>query len=193
MNHLKLWIVAALAAALALSMFASVSAQPQPPLVFRGTVTGVDGNPAPTDLNVRAYVNGIDCTEKDATTFPMSGGKTGYFVRVAKVSQTDGCAENGDTVSFRIGNYSAIQTGTFDGTKAIVSLNLTLREGPSTATVYVAVWRSTSNPANLFLSTRPEGGDWTTHDDDGPLSMSVFGSGRFERSDDLIRVDVELQ
>ena len=45
----------------------------------------------------------------------------------------------------------------------------------------------------LYLSTRPEGGAWTTHDDDGPLSMSVFGTGRFERSDDLIQVDIELQ
>ncbi|MXY35728.1 MAG: hypothetical protein F4Y54_02975 [Dehalococcoidia bacterium] len=89
-------------------------------------------------------------------------------------------------------SMSVFGSGRFERSDDLIPVDVDLGNG-STATVHVAVWRSTSNPDNLYLSTRPEGGTWTTHDDDGPLSMSVFGSGRFERSDDLIPVDVELE
>ncbi|MDE2669698.1 MAG: hypothetical protein OXI51_08585 [Chloroflexota bacterium] len=95
-------------------------------------------------------------------------------------------------IRFEIGGERATQTTQHRGGGSPVPLDLTLAQAARVATVHVAVWRSTSNPDNLYLSTRPEGGSWTTHDDDGPLSMSVFGSGRFERSDDLIPVDVDL-
>ena len=89
-------------------------------------------------------------------------------------------------------SMSVFGTGRFERSDDLIPVDIDLGNG-SSATVHVAVWRSVSNPASLYLSTRPEGGAWTTHDDDGPLSMSVFGTGRFERSDDLIQVDIELQ
>ena len=52
---------------------------------------------------------------------------------------------------------------------------------PATATVEVTVWRSVANPANLYVSTRPDDGRWrrvTT-----PLDLSALhASGRYHQS-----------
>ncbi|MCY3506488.1 MAG: hypothetical protein OXH41_10030 [Chloroflexi bacterium] len=186
MKRMKPWILTAAVAALALSFVTVALAQPSPPSAFTGTVTGADGDVA-TGLSVEAFVGDTLCNNSPATTFSRSG-VTSYFVTVHNASTRDGC--DGD-IRFEIGGQAAAQTAQHGGSGP-VTLNLTLAQAARVATVHVAVWRSTSNPDNLYLSTRPEGGSWTTHDDDGPLSMSVFGSGRFERSDDLIPVDVDL-
>ncbi len=190
MKRFKPWLIATIAAALTLSIVAGVSAQgiPNPPTAFTGTVTSPDGAVA-ADLTVEAYVGDTLCNEPEDKTY-VQDGETKYFVKVHHSSRRPGCGTDGATVSFRIGGRAATQTGTFGG--GLETVNLTLAPEVRVATVHVAVWRSTSNPSDLYLSTRPEGGAWTTHDDDGPLSMSVFGSGRFERSDDLIAVDVDL-
>ena len=195
MNRLKLWIVAALAAALALSMIAGVSAQPRPPLVFEGTVTDPNGDPAPPGLDVQAYVNNTDCTEKATTTYQAADGTTRYFVRVAKASQIPGCAEDGDKVSFRIGGDYASETGTFDGTKARIVRNLTLTDGVvSAVNISVAVWRQVEDPFNplaaLAISTKAPGGGWVTHPG-WPLTMSLSESGNWYRSE-LTPLSIEL-
>ena len=193
MKRLKPWIIAVVAASLTLSVVAGASAQggpPSLPSVFLGTVTA-DGGPVAADVEVAAFIGDVDCSSTHTTY--ISGGASKYIAQVAHESERAGCGTDGAEVRFRVGNRWATQTGTWSA-GAPQTLNLTLApEGPETATVHVAVWRSTSNPANLYLSTRPEGGTWTTHDDDGPLSMSEFGTGRFERSDDLIAVDVVLE
>ena len=193
MKRFKPWLIATIAAALTLSIVAGVSAQgiPNPPTSFKGTVTSPDGAVA-SGLDVEAYVGDTLCNDGASETYsdPSGSGATWYFVKVHHSSIESGCGTEGATVSFRIGGRAATPTGTFGG--SVETVNLTLAPEVRVATVHVAVWRSTSNPSDLYLSTRPEGGTWTTHDDDGPLSMSVFGSGRFERSDDLIAVDVDL-
>ncbi len=179
MNRLKLWIITALATALALSAIGGVSAQPQPPLVFTGTV---DGGEAATGLDVRAYIDGTDCTESTSATLTRSDGKTHYWVRVAKSSQTAGCGTDGDTVRFRIDGKWADQRGTFDGTKAKVTLNLTLSDAPPSVTIQVAVWRRISDQV-LAISTLVPGGSWITHRG-WPLDMSqVSDSGNWNRSE----------
>ena len=61
---------------------------------------------------------------------------------------------------------------------------------PATATVEVTVWRRVSNPSLLYLSTRPEGGNWRTVNT--ALDMSALSSsGRFHQSN-AITVDVPL-
>ena len=198
MNRLKLWIVAALAAALALSMIAGVSAQPRPPLVFEGTVTDPNGDPAPPGLDVQAYVNNTDCTEKATTTYQAADGTTRYFVRVAKASQIPGCAEDGDKVSFRIGGDYASETGTFDGTKARIVRNLTLTDGVVSAVrIDVAVWRRVEDPfnalADLFISTKAPGERWDTRNTALPMSARISSDGvhRFDRSE-LTPVTIQL-
>lgn len=196
MNRLKLWIVAALAAALALSMFASTSAQvPQPPSAFRGTLTGADGDAVQTGLEVTAYINGIDCTEKTIPTFTLDGA-TQYFIRVAHDSQIPGCGLPGDTVSFRVGSYGATPTATFGGGLTWVDLTLTDRV-VGAVRINVAVWRRNETPfnalANLYISTQVPGKKWKTHNT--PLVMSPYissnGVHRWDRSD-LRAVEVTL-
>ena len=62
--------------------------------------------------------------------------------------------------------------------------------GTSGANVEVTVWRRISNPAQLYVSTRPEGGSWQTQD--RALDMSRrSGSGLFHQSSAVL-VEVPL-
>ncbi len=61
---------------------------------------------------------------------------------------------------------------------------------PKMATIEVTVWRSVSDPALLYLSTRPDGGSWVTQD--RALDMSrLSASGRFRQSR-AVRLEVPL-
>ncbi len=62
--------------------------------------------------------------------------------------------------------------------------------GGETATVEVTVWRRVSNPSLLYLSTRPEGGNWRTENTALDLS-ALSSSGRFHQSNAVL-VDVPL-
>ncbi len=60
----------------------------------------------------------------------------------------------------------------------------------ASAAIEVTVWRSTTNPSLLYLSTRPEGGRWVTWD--RALDMSrTSASGHFHQSS-AVRVEVPL-
>ena len=62
--------------------------------------------------------------------------------------------------------------------------------GGGTASVYVTVWRRVSNPTLLFISTRPEGGNWRTLN--MPLDMSSLSrSGDYHQSNP-VRVPLEV-
>lgn len=63
--------------------------------------------------------------------------------------------------------------------------------GDETAIVDVTVWRSVANPANLYISTRAEGGGWRT--EYTALDMSARSrSGNFHQSN-AVRVEVQLE
>ena len=58
------------------------------------------------------------------------------------------------------------------------------------STVEVQVWQSVSDPSRIHLSTRPEGGEWVTHD--VPLDMSARSrSGRWYQSN-ILTFDVPI-
>ena len=66
----------------------------------------------------------------------------------------------------------------------------------TSANVEVRVWQSVSSGA-LYLSTRPEGGSWTTHDDEALDMSEMSRSGSFRQSSFVtvsvpVMVDVEI-
>lgn len=191
MNRLKPWIIAALAAAMTLSIMGVASAQPSPPPLFTGTVTNADGSAVAAGLSVEAYVDETNCTFQPTQTY-IKNGQTKYTVLVSRSSSQQGCVTSGSEVSFRVGNRWATQTATIS-LAGSPTLNLTL--GAPTVTINVAVWRHNEDPFNalarLFISTQAPGERWVTHDDDGPLTMTLSTSGNWHRSD-ITPVQVEL-
>lgn len=186
MNRMKPWILAAAAAAFALSFVAVASAQaPTPPSAFTGTVTSPDGAVA-TGLAVEAYVGDTLCNNNSASTFPRSGG-THYFVTVHNSSTKQGC--DGD-IRFEVGGRAATQTARHGGSGP-VTLNLTLGTAvPTSVNVDVTVWRSVRTE-NIFVSTRPQGAGWTTHNTPVDLSQ-LSSSGNFYQGSP-VAVEVDLQ
>ena len=177
MTRLKPWILAAAATALALSFVTVVSAQPTPPSVFTGTVTSPDG-PVAAGLSVEAYVGETLCNNDATETFSRSSGVTAYFVVVHNDSTRDGCSD-GD-IRFEIGGRAANETARHGGSGP-VTLNLTLAPeappAPTSVNIDVTVWKSVRTEA-IFVSTRPEGERWTTHNT--PIDLSnLSSSGRF--------------
>ena len=89
-------------------------------------------------------------------------------------------------MTFRIGDRAVVETGAWDNTAyPWQTLGLTLaRETVTeeTVTIDVAVWRQNEDPFNalaaLYISTRAPGESWDTHDDDGPLAMTLYTSPR---------------
>lgn len=63
--------------------------------------------------------------------------------------------------------------------------------GDETAVVDVTVWRSVANPANLYVSTRAEGGGWRT--EDTALDMSALSRSRNYHQSNAVRVEVQLE
>ena len=186
MNQLKPLIIVALAVSLTVSAISAVSAQgpSKPPSAFRGTVTSPDG-PVATGLAVEAYVGETLCNNRDRETYSTTSGVTEYFVAVLS-DASRGC--DGE-IRFVIGGRAATQTGSHGG-GAITRLNLTLATAaPESVTVDVTVWQSLRT-GNIFVSTRPEGAGWTTHNT--PVDLSALsGSGNFYQGTP-VPVEVDL-
>ena len=151
---------------------------------FAGTVTGPSEEVA-EGLAVEAYVGDTRCNagEPVATYRALEDGGevTRYYASVAHGDQLAGCATAGADVTFRIGDRAVVETGTWDNTAyPWQTLDLTLAR--ETETIDVAVWRRNEDPfnalADLFISTRAPGEGWDTHDDDGPLAMTLYTSPR---------------
>ena len=191
MNRMKPWILTAAAAAFALSFVAVASAQSPPglPVIFEGTVSASDDDVA-AGLPVEAYVGdgAQNCNNRSTETFKR-GGQTRYWVEVVSNGQTSGCGVEGTTVRFKIGDRWATQTGTWTGHRN--TLNLTLgTAAPTSVNVDVTVWRSVRT-GSIFVSTRPEGAGWTTHNTPVDLSQ-LSGSGNFYQGSP-VAVEVDLQ
>jgi hypothetical protein len=109
-----LWMTGlALPALVALSISVA-SAQPQIPATFYGSVT-IDGKPAPDGSEVRALINGLDCSQPAPGTRPVirDGGNSAYVLSVVHESQRPGCATDGATVTFTIDGSLAVQSATW--------------------------------------------------------------------------------
>ena len=174
MKRLKLWIVVALAAAFAMSMIGTATAQPSPPVLFTGTVTNEDGSAAATGLSVEAFVGDLDCTGLAGPTYEKNGA-TRYTVVLKTNQQEDGCSDRGAEVSFRIGNRWANETAEI-APLGLPTFHLTL--GAATVDVDIRVWQLERDPLILFVSLRPEGASWRDFGtirqamDDGPVTTS---------------------
>jgi hypothetical protein len=106
------WLVlAALVPGFAL-LAGAARAQPSVPSSFYGSVT-IDGQPAPDGTEVRALIDGVDCTQSAPGERPAirQGGATAYVVHVVHESQRPGCGREGKTVSFTVAGQPALQRG----------------------------------------------------------------------------------
>ncbi|GMV86690.1 MAG: hypothetical protein AMXMBFR80_25450 [Dehalococcoidia bacterium] len=103
--------VASLLAALG-GPLAAAHAQPSVPSSFYGSVT-LDGEAAPDGTEVRALIDGVDCTQAAPGERPAirQGNATAYVVHVVHESQRPGCGREGKTVSFTIAGRPALQHG----------------------------------------------------------------------------------
>jgi hypothetical protein len=86
-------------------------AQPQIPATFYGSVT-IDGAPAAAGTEVRAVVNGLDCTQAAPGQRPVfiDGDIAAYVLYVVHETQREGCARDGSRVTFTINGRPAMQT-----------------------------------------------------------------------------------
>lgn len=94
-----------------LAFAASAWAQPSVPATFYGSVT-VDGAPAEAGLEVRGFVDGADCSQSSPGERPIirDGGTSAYVLYVVHETQRPGCARDGSTITFTIGERAAVQT-----------------------------------------------------------------------------------
>ncbi len=116
------WLGGGIAAAMLLGLAGLFSgelaeAQDAPsgaPHRFEGTVT-VDGEGVAAGTSVTAVVDGAECGSGAVSLTNASGS-----VYVLDVPAS--CAETGDTVSFKVGGYDAVETGIWNGTYSEVNL-----------------------------------------------------------------------
>ena len=86
------------------------NAQPQIPSTFFGTAS-IDGKVPPADTDVRALIDGLDCTQDGpARRFVLDAGVGLYVVTVVHESQKPGCGRDGRTVTFTVGGRPAAQS-----------------------------------------------------------------------------------
>jgi hypothetical protein len=90
---------------------AAASAQPQIPATVYGSVT-IDGQPAPTGTEVRAFIGSTDCTQAAPGERPAfrDGSATAYVVAVLHESQRPGCGRTGAVITFTIDGRPALQS-----------------------------------------------------------------------------------
>lgn len=104
--------LAASVTAVGLALFASGAwAQPSVPGTFYGSVT-VDGQPAADGVEVRAIINGQDCSQPAPGTRPVirDGAVSEYVLSVVHESQRPGCARDGSPITFTVAGRPAVQS-----------------------------------------------------------------------------------
>lgn len=158
-------IFGAIGIALGLSLFASTaSAQPSVPATFYGSVT-VDGKPAADGAEVRAVVNGLDCSQPAPGTRPVirDGETAAYVLSVVHESQRPGCARDGSPVSFTIDGRPAVQSGVWK--PGPIHLDLSAGAAPpiplpsptGTLAAIVATETAAATPPTSATLVRPSG------------------------------------
>lgn len=102
-----------LAATIALALGASQIAHAQPPLpaAFYGSVV-VDGKLVPDGTEVKALINGVDCTQPNNGGTPTTltdGGVSVYVLLVVAAGVKPGCGTQESEIVFTVGGRPAIQ------------------------------------------------------------------------------------
>ncbi len=102
----------------------SVAAQPQIPSTFFGTAS-IDGAAPPADTDLRAFVDGQDCTQiGPGLRYAIEDGIGTYVLNVMHESQKAGCGREGKTVTFTIAGRTAEQTAAWKPGPQEVNLNV---------------------------------------------------------------------
>lgn len=164
MNVMRLFFGASVTA-VGLALFASGAwAQPSVPATFYGSVT-VEGQPAADGVEVRAMVNGQDCSQPAPGTRPVirDGALSEYVLSVVHESQRPGCARDGSEVTFTIGGRTAVQSAPWK--PGPIHLDLSVGAAPPiplpspTGTIAAIVASATAEAATPAATTpvRPTG------------------------------------
>lgn len=158
-------------------------AQPQLPSTFYGSAS-IDGQPVPNGTLVRAYIDGVDCTQGTGASGTFAeGNSAAYVVHVIHESQKEGCGREGKTVTFRIGDATPSQTAPWRAGPRQLDLNAGSGQPvplptatPVTPTVPASTpaGTPTASPADLITRTPP-----ATSGTDAPTGTTPTGDVRF--------------
>lgn len=111
MSPVRTAVALAISLLLGVAAFAGALAQPQLPATYYGSVT-VAGEPAPSGIEVRGFVNGIDCSQSPPGEHLVirEGATAAYVLYVVHDSQRPGCANENSPVTFTIDGVPAVQS-----------------------------------------------------------------------------------
>ncbi len=165
-------VTASVLASAGLFVLATASAQPQVPATYFGTAT-VNGLNTPDGTEVRAFVDGNDCTQPNAKGTFLEGGVSSDVIVVMHESQAEGCGTVGALVSFKVGGADAGQTAEWSA--GVQKLNLNAGEGSPialpTPTETATIGAATATAAAALLT--PENGGPPPTDDPGVLAPAI--------------------
>jgi hypothetical protein len=148
-------LAVAVASALAAPSAAAAQAPPQIPATFYGTVT-VGGSPAREGAEVRAYIDGKDCTQAGAPGAVVDGGVTRFVISVVHETQVPGCGVEGAEVTFEVDGEPASPGATWTARPQQVDLEA---EQGVTASPAASLTASPPSPGpGPRLSADDEGG-----------------------------------
>lgn len=111
MGPVRTLFASAAALGLGIFAFATAVAQPQLPATYYGTVT-ISGEPAPAGIEIRGFVNGVDCSQSPPGEHVVlgDGSLAVYVLYVVHESQRPGCAKDGSVVTFMVDGKPSVQT-----------------------------------------------------------------------------------
>ena len=117
-------VVVALVAAAGIAAARPAQNLPSPPSTFFGSINDASG-PVKAGVTVEGLIDGKVCSKGGKTEHTGAGKAqiTVYAVDVDSDSQTPGCGKAGSTVTIKIGDRTAQQTGKWDA--GPVHLNIT--------------------------------------------------------------------
>ncbi len=120
--------------ALAGLLFAHLAnAQPPLPAAFYGTVV-IDGKPVRDGTEVKALIDGVNCTQDNNGAPPSTitdGGVSVYAILVVSAAVKPGCGAEGKEIAFTVGGRQAVQTARWKDSFAnpAQQINLSIGEG----------------------------------------------------------------
>ena len=118
-------IFVAIAALALLTGTHAAAAQPGVPATFFGSAA-IDSAPVPSGTEVRAFVDGIDCTQSSegGRGTITQDGVSAYSVLVVHESQRAGCGTSGAAVTFTIDGRAANEAGVWQAAAQQLDLNV---------------------------------------------------------------------
>jgi hypothetical protein len=130
-------------------------AQPQPPANFFGSAS-IDGRLVPDGTEVRAIINGKDCTQpSDRKGTLTDGGVSAYAIAVMHESQAAGCGTQGVAVTFTVGGKKANEGATWKPGPLRLDLNAGSGTPPPLPTATPTIPGSTSAATGTASATSP--------------------------------------